>query len=79
MLTAKVYQAKKIFTEDDKEISAEGLKNILLGKSNETRTILKVFAHHNEQIGSTCRSRVRTTNFEALQDREGAYCLLYQV
>jgi hypothetical protein len=33
MLTAKVYQAKKILTEDDKEISAEGLKNILLGKS----------------------------------------------
>ena len=50
LLTAKVYQAKKILTEDDKEISAEGLKNILLGKSNETRTILEVFAHHNEQM-----------------------------
>lgn len=50
MLTAKVYQAGKILTEDDKEISAEGLKNILLGKSNETRIILEVFAHHYEQM-----------------------------
>ncbi len=50
MLTAKVYQAKKILIEDNKEITAETLKNALLGKSNETRTILEVFQHHNEQM-----------------------------
>jgi len=36
--------------EDDKELSAEALKNVLLGKSNETRTILEVFQRHNEQM-----------------------------
>ncbi|WP_229216511.1 Arm DNA-binding domain-containing protein [Dyadobacter sp. 3J3] len=50
MLTAKVHQAKKMLVEDDKEVTAEALKNILLGKSNEKRTILEVFQYHNEQM-----------------------------
>jgi len=49
-LSSKVFQAKKMLIEDDKELSAEALKNILLGKSNETRTILEVFQYHNEQM-----------------------------
>jgi integrase len=50
MLSSKVFQAKKMLIEDDKELSAEALKNVLLGKSNETRTILEVFQRHNEQM-----------------------------
>lgn len=50
MLSSKVFQAKKILIEDDKELTAEALKNVLLGKSNETRTILEVFQRHNEQM-----------------------------
>jgi integrase len=49
-LSSKVFQAKKMLIEDDKELSAEALKNILLGKSTETRTILEVFQYHNEQM-----------------------------
>ena len=50
MLAAKVHQAKKMLIEDDIKVTAEALKNILLGKSNETRTILEVFQYHNEQM-----------------------------
>ena len=48
-LSSKVFHAKKMLIEDDKELSAEALKNILLGKSSETRTILEVFQYYNEQ------------------------------
>lgn len=51
-LSSKVFQAKKILIEDDKELSAEALKNVLLGKSTETRTILEVFQYHNEQMAA---------------------------
>lgn len=50
MLNSKVFQAKKILIEDDMELSAEALKNVLLGKSNETRIILEVFQRHSEQM-----------------------------
>ena len=52
MLTAKVHQAKKMLIEDDIEVPAEALENILLGKSTETRTILEVFQYHNEQMAA---------------------------
>ena len=49
-LTAKVFQARKMLIDDDKQVTAETLKNVLLGKSTERRTILEVFAHHNKQM-----------------------------
>lgn len=52
MLAAKVHQAKKMLTEDDIKVTAEALKNGLLGKSTETRTILEVFQYHNEQMAA---------------------------
>ena len=38
--------------EDDIKVTAEALKNFLLGKSTETRTILEVFQYHNKQIAA---------------------------
>ncbi|TDE12323.1 site-specific integrase [Dyadobacter psychrotolerans] len=52
MLAAKVHQAKKMLIEDDIKVTAEALKNVLLGKSTETRTILEVFQYHNEQMAA---------------------------
>ncbi|WAC11444.1 site-specific integrase [Dyadobacter pollutisoli] len=49
-LTSKVFQARKMLIDDDKHVTAETLKNVLLGKSTEKRTILEVFEHHNKQM-----------------------------
>lgn len=52
MFAAKVHQAKKMLIEDDIKVTAEALKNILLGKSTETRTILEVSQYQNEQMAA---------------------------
>lgn len=52
MLTAKVHQAKKMLIEDDIEVTAEAIKNVLIGKSTEKRTILEVFQYHNDQMAT---------------------------
>jgi len=49
-LTSKVFQARKMLIDDDKQVTAETLKNVLLGKSIEKRTILELFEHHNKQM-----------------------------
>jgi site-specific recombinase XerD len=49
-LTAKVYQAKKILLDADKELTADAIKNILLGRSEDHKTILKIFQEHNDQV-----------------------------
>lgn len=36
--------------ESNTEITAENLKNILLGKTDENRKLLKVFEDHNRQM-----------------------------
>ncbi|NIJ52516.1 site-specific integrase [Dyadobacter arcticus] len=50
ILTAKVYQAKKTLLDADKEVTAEAIKNILLGKTENEKTILEVFQEHNDQV-----------------------------
>lgn len=52
LLAAKVHQAKKMLIEDDIKVTAEALKNVLLGNSTETRTILEVFQYHNQQMAA---------------------------
>ena len=49
-LTAKVYQAKKTLLDADKEVTADAIKNILLGKTQDQKTILEVFQEHNDQV-----------------------------
>ncbi|MEX2593975.1 MAG: site-specific integrase [Anditalea sp.] len=49
-LYSKVLQAKKKLMDSDKEINAERLKNVLLGKDEDTRMILKIFEEHNKQV-----------------------------
>jgi hypothetical protein len=36
--------------ESNTEITAENLKNILLGQTDENRKLLKVFEDHNQQM-----------------------------
>lgn len=49
-LRSKVYDARRMMVEADKLLTAEALKNILSGKGEAKRMILKIFRHHNEQM-----------------------------
>ncbi|WP_215235740.1 site-specific integrase [Dyadobacter linearis] len=51
-LSAKVFQAKKLLLETDKEVTADAIKNLLLGKDEDRRTILTIFKEHNDQIAA---------------------------
>jgi site-specific recombinase XerD len=51
-LSAKVFQAKKALLETDKEVTADAIKNLLLGKDEDKRTILTIFKEHNDQIAA---------------------------
>jgi site-specific recombinase XerD len=46
----KVLEGRRILMESNTEITAENLKNILLGKTDENRKLLKVFEDHNRQM-----------------------------
>lgn len=36
--------------EQNKAVPADGIKNMLIGKVEKSRTILEVFQYHNEQL-----------------------------
>lgn len=46
----KILQAKMILMDINKEVTAENIKNTLLGKSDDRKFILEVFQKHNEQL-----------------------------
>lgn len=50
-LQQKVFEAKRKLIEMDKELTAESIKNLLLGKDNRKKhMLLEVFQNHNEQM-----------------------------
>jgi hypothetical protein len=50
-LQQKVFEAKRNLIEMDKELTAESIKNLLLGKDNRKKhMLLEVFQNHNEQM-----------------------------
>jgi site-specific recombinase XerD len=49
-LQTKVYEARRLMVESDKTITAEAIKNILLGREEKPIMILEVFQQHNEQM-----------------------------
>lgn len=46
----KVHQARKYLMENEQEITAENIKNILRGNTPDNRMIMDVFTEHNIQI-----------------------------
>jgi site-specific recombinase XerD len=51
LLQAKVYEAYRSLVDQDKVITADRIKGLLVGSSKEEdRMILEVFQHHNDQI-----------------------------
>lgn len=51
-LQMKVLQAKQVLLDKGKEITAEGIKNLLLGKIEEYKMMLEVLADHNRKMES---------------------------
>jgi hypothetical protein len=49
-LLIEVYDAKRKLLEERILVTAETIKNVLIGKEKEWRMILKVFAEHNTQM-----------------------------
>jgi hypothetical protein len=48
-IALKAQEARKVLMEDDKEISAQAIKNYLMG-IDDRKTILNVFTEHNLQV-----------------------------
>jgi site-specific recombinase XerD len=51
-LQTQVYEAHKILTESGGAITAELIKNKLLGKSDKTKMLIAVFKDHNKKIAA---------------------------
>lgn len=46
----KILQAKKILMDNDKDVTAENIKNLLIGKNDDRKFILEIFQEHNEKL-----------------------------
>ncbi len=49
-LTAKVYQCQRDLIQDNKLVTAETLKNKVLGIEEKERTLITIFKSHNKQV-----------------------------
>ena len=49
-LQARVYEAHRYLSENDKLISAETLKNRMLGKVEKSRMLIETFLDHNNKM-----------------------------
>ncbi|OOG76424.1 site-specific integrase [Algoriphagus sp. A40] len=48
----KALQAKKVLLDHDQAITAEAIKNILLGVTEKKKMIMEIFQEHNEQVAA---------------------------
>jgi len=51
-LKVKVFEARLLLIENNKLVTAEGIKNMLIGKVEKSKTISEVFKNHNEQMAA---------------------------
>jgi len=56
-LKVKVYEARLLLIEQNKTVTAEAIKNMLIGKVEKSKTILEVFQFHNEQLTELVNSQ----------------------
>jgi site-specific recombinase XerD len=55
-LQVKVYEARLLLIERNKPVSAEVIKNMLIGKVEKSKMILEIFKYHNDQMASLLNS-----------------------
>jgi len=51
-LQAEAYEVHRFLYENDKEITAEAIKNKMLGKSEKSYTLIEIFKEHNRKVES---------------------------
>lgn len=51
-LSLKVLQARQLLLDSGKDITVEGIKNLLLGRSEQNILLLEVFKEHNEKMAA---------------------------
>lgn len=51
-LQAKTYEVHRYLYENEKEITAETIKNRMLGKSEKARMLIEIFKEHNRKVKS---------------------------
>lgn len=49
-LRTKVYDAKRILLDTNKQVTADAIKNFLSGKNESKRMIMVIFSEHNDQV-----------------------------
>lgn len=52
ILKLKVFDARRVLLENDREITAESIRNMLTGREDKGRMILEIFQQHNEQMSA---------------------------
>lgn len=52
ILKLKVFDARRVLLENDREITAESIRNMLTGREDKGRMILEIFQQHNEQMAA---------------------------
>ena len=55
-LKVKVFEARLLLIENNKLVTAESIKNMLIGKVEKSKTIAEVFKNHNDQLGALVNS-----------------------
>ena len=51
-LSSKIFQAKRMLLEADKQVTAEALKNFVTGQEETKRMVLEIFTEHNKKMKS---------------------------
>lgn len=64
VLQVKVFEARRLLIEGDKEVTAQAIKNLLIGKVEKSKMILEVFKHHNEQMKALVNSEFSPATLE---------------
>ncbi len=49
-IKAKAYQAQRELLQDDKDLTAQAIKNRMLGTDQKQRMLIPIFEHHNKQM-----------------------------
>ncbi|MBN8720084.1 MAG: site-specific integrase [Sediminibacterium magnilacihabitans] len=50
ILKMKVFEGRRLLMENNKEVTAEALKNVLTGREEKGRMVLEIFQKHNDQM-----------------------------
>ena len=63
ILKLKVFDERRVLLKNNKEVTAEALKNLLTGKEEKGRMVLEIFQRHNDQMKGLVNSDFASGTF----------------